>query len=114
MTKFPAVGHRDMSRPVSLNSIIVSIIRPGICVKSTPNNRYASVRMSKSGLAPFFFRRCLSLRRCFCLRSCGRGLSAGSTRGANATISFSKQHAVIQFRFVEKKNEFGDRNGRVR
>jgi smad nuclear-interacting protein 1 len=28
--------------------------------------------------------------------------------------SCSKQHAVIQFRFVEKKNEFGDRDGRVR
>jgi smad nuclear-interacting protein 1 len=28
--------------------------------------------------------------------------------------SCSKQHAVIQFRFVERKNEFGDRDGRVR
>jgi smad nuclear-interacting protein 1 len=28
--------------------------------------------------------------------------------------SCSKQHAVIQFRFVEKKNEFGDREGAVR
>ncbi|KAH0538043.1 hypothetical protein FGG08_005355 [Glutinoglossum americanum] len=28
--------------------------------------------------------------------------------------SCSKQHAVIQFRFVEKKNEFGDRDGKVR
>jgi smad nuclear-interacting protein 1 len=28
--------------------------------------------------------------------------------------SCSKQHAVIQFRFVEKRNEFGDRDGRVR
>lgn len=28
--------------------------------------------------------------------------------------SCSKQHAVIQFRYVEKRNEFGDRNGRVR
>ena len=28
--------------------------------------------------------------------------------------SCSKQHAVIQFRFVEKKNEFGDRLGRVK
>jgi smad nuclear-interacting protein 1 len=28
--------------------------------------------------------------------------------------SVSKQHAVIQFRFVEKKNEFGDRVGKVK
>ena len=28
--------------------------------------------------------------------------------------SCSKQHAVVQFRFVEKKNEFGDREGGVR
>lgn len=28
--------------------------------------------------------------------------------------SVSKQHAVIQFRFVEKRNEFGDRIGRVK
>jgi len=28
--------------------------------------------------------------------------------------SISKQHAVIQFRYIEKKNEFGDRTGRVR
>ena len=28
--------------------------------------------------------------------------------------SCSKQHAVIQFRFVEKKNEFGDRLGGVK
>ena len=28
--------------------------------------------------------------------------------------SCSKQHAVLQFRFVEKKNEFGDREGAVR
>lgn len=28
--------------------------------------------------------------------------------------SCSKQHAVIQFRYVEKKNEYGDRTGRVR
>ena len=28
--------------------------------------------------------------------------------------SCSKQHAVIQFRYVEKKNEYGDRSGRVR
>lgn len=28
--------------------------------------------------------------------------------------SCSKQHAVLQFRWVEKKNEFGDREGRVR
>ena len=28
--------------------------------------------------------------------------------------SCSKQHAVLQFRFVEKKNEFGDREGGVR
>lgn len=28
--------------------------------------------------------------------------------------SVSKQHAAIQFRFVEKRNEFGDRIGRVK
>lgn len=28
--------------------------------------------------------------------------------------SCSKQHAVIQFRYVEKRNDFGDRDGRVR
>ncbi|EFX04079.1 fha domain containing protein [Grosmannia clavigera kw1407] len=28
--------------------------------------------------------------------------------------SVSKQHAVLQFRFVERRNEFGDRIGRVR
>jgi smad nuclear-interacting protein 1 len=28
--------------------------------------------------------------------------------------SISKQHAVIQFRYIEKKNEYGDRVGRVR
>lgn len=28
--------------------------------------------------------------------------------------SCSKQHAAIQFRYVEKRNEFGDRQGRVR
>lgn len=28
--------------------------------------------------------------------------------------SSSKQHAVIQFRYVEKRNEYGDKKGRVR
>ena len=28
--------------------------------------------------------------------------------------SCSKQHAVLQFRYVEKRNEFGDRKGKVR
>ncbi|CCU76977.1 putative smad nuclear-interacting protein 1 [Blumeria hordei DH14] len=28
--------------------------------------------------------------------------------------SISKQHAILQFRYVEKKNEFGERRGRVR
>lgn len=28
--------------------------------------------------------------------------------------SCSKQHAVIQFRYMEKRNEFGDRKGKVR
>lgn len=28
--------------------------------------------------------------------------------------SCSKQHAALQFRYVEKRNEFGDRHGRVR
>ncbi|OAX81985.1 hypothetical protein ACJ72_03661 [Emergomyces africanus] len=29
-------------------------------------------------------------------------------------LSCSKQHAALQFRFVEKRNEYGDRDGRVR
>jgi smad nuclear-interacting protein 1 len=28
--------------------------------------------------------------------------------------SCSKQHAAVQFRYIEKRNEFGDRQGRVR
>lgn len=28
--------------------------------------------------------------------------------------SISKQHAVIQFRWIEKRNEYGDRVGRVK
>lgn len=28
--------------------------------------------------------------------------------------SASKQHAVVQFRYIEKRNEFGDKVGRVR
>ena len=28
--------------------------------------------------------------------------------------SCSKQHAVVQFRYIEKKNEYGDKNGKVR
>lgn len=28
--------------------------------------------------------------------------------------SISKQHAVIQFRYTEKRNEFGDKTGRVK
>jgi smad nuclear-interacting protein 1 len=28
--------------------------------------------------------------------------------------SISKQHAVIQFRYTEKRNEFGDKIGRVK
>lgn len=28
--------------------------------------------------------------------------------------STSKQHAVVQFRHMERRNEFGDRKGRVR
>ena len=28
--------------------------------------------------------------------------------------STSKQHAVIQFRYVEKRNEFGDKKGKVK
>src|SRR5450755_885695 len=37
-TKCAAVGHRDMSRPTSLNNINTIAINPGICVRSTPNN----------------------------------------------------------------------------
>ena len=37
-TKCPAVGHLDMSRPTSLNSVKTIAISPGICVRSTPNS----------------------------------------------------------------------------
>jgi smad nuclear-interacting protein 1 len=51
----------------------------------------------------------LSLRTCWLV---GRELSVVDLPAEHPSIS--KQHAVIQFRWIEKKNEFGDRLGRVR
>jgi hypothetical protein len=34
--------------------------------------------------------------------------------GRLARLWSSKQHAVLQFRFVEKRNEYGDRIGKVK
>lgn len=48
-------------------------------------------------------------------RSCwlaGRDAAVVDLLAAHPSIS--KQHAVLQFRFVEKRNEFGDRIGRVK
>ncbi len=48
-------------------------------------------------------------------RSCwlaGRDTAVVDLLAAHPSIS--KQHAVLQFRFVEKRNEFGDRIGRVK
>jgi smad nuclear-interacting protein 1 len=49
------------------------------------------------------------------LRSCwlvGRELAVVDLPAQHPSVS--KQHAVIQFRWIEKKNEFGDRLGKVR
>jgi len=49
------------------------------------------------------------------LRSCwlvGRELAVVDMPAEHPSIS--KQHAVIQFRYIEKRNEFGDKMGRVR
>ncbi|RDW84937.1 hypothetical protein BP6252_02527 [Coleophoma cylindrospora] len=49
------------------------------------------------------------------MRSCwlvGRELAVVDMPAEHPSIS--KQHAVIQFRYIEKKNEYGDKLGRVR
>ena len=51
----------------------------------------------------------LSLRTCWLV---GREISVVDMAAEHPSIS--KQHAVIQFRYVEKKNEFGDKLGRVK
>ncbi|KAG9232847.1 SMAD/FHA domain-containing protein [Amylocarpus encephaloides] len=51
----------------------------------------------------------LSTRSCWLI---GRELAVVDMPAEHPSIS--KQHAVIQFRFIEKTNEFGDRLGRVK
>jgi len=51
----------------------------------------------------------LSLRSCWLV---GRELAVVDMPAEHPSIS--KQHAVIQFRWIEKRNEFGDKLGRVR
>ncbi|TVY32426.1 FHA domain-containing protein [Lachnellula subtilissima] len=51
----------------------------------------------------------LSLRSCWLV---GREVAVVDMPAEHPSIS--KQHAVIQFRYIEKKNEFGDKLGRVR
>jgi smad nuclear-interacting protein 1 len=51
----------------------------------------------------------LSLRSCWLI---GRELAVVDMPAEHPSIS--KQHAVIQFRYIEKKNEFGDKLGKVR
>lgn len=51
----------------------------------------------------------LSTRSCWLV---GRELAVVDMAAEHPSIS--KQHAVIQFRFIEKKNEFGDKLGKVR
>jgi smad nuclear-interacting protein 1 len=51
----------------------------------------------------------LSLRSCWLV---GRELAVVDMPAEHPSIS--KQHAVIQFRYIEKKNEFGDKLGKVR
>ncbi|KAL2072081.1 hypothetical protein VTL71DRAFT_11424 [Oculimacula yallundae] len=51
----------------------------------------------------------LSLRSCWLV---GREVSVVDMLAEHPSVS--KQHAVIQFRYIEKKNEFGDKTGRVR
>jgi len=51
----------------------------------------------------------LSTRSCWLV---GRELAVVDMAAEHPSIS--KQHAVIQFRFIEKRNEFGDKTGRVR
>lgn len=51
----------------------------------------------------------LSLRSCWLV---GRELAVVDLAAEHPSIS--KQHAVIQFRWIEKRNEFGDKLGKVR
>jgi smad nuclear-interacting protein 1 len=51
----------------------------------------------------------LSKRSCWLV---GRELAVVDMAAEHPSIS--KQHAVIQFRYIEKKNEFGDRTGKVK
>jgi smad nuclear-interacting protein 1 len=51
----------------------------------------------------------LSKRSCWLV---GRELAVADMAAEHPSIS--KQHAVIQFRYIEKKNEFGDRTGKVK
>ena len=51
----------------------------------------------------------LSLRSCWLV---GRELAVVDLPAEHPSIS--KQHAVIQFRWIERRNEFGDKLGRVR
>lgn len=51
----------------------------------------------------------LSLRSCWLV---GRDRAVVDLPAEHPSIS--KQHAVIQFRYVEKRNEFGDRIGKVK
>lgn len=51
----------------------------------------------------------LSTRSCWLV---GRELAVVDMAAEHPSIS--KQHAVIQFRFIEKRNEFGDKIGKVR
>lgn len=51
----------------------------------------------------------LSRRSCWLV---GRELAVVDMGAEHPSVS--KQHAVIQFRYIEKKNEYGDKTGRVR
>lgn len=51
----------------------------------------------------------LSKRSCWLI---GREIAVVDMAAEHPSIS--KQHAVIQFRYIEKKNEFGDKLGKVR
>lgn len=51
----------------------------------------------------------LSLRSCWLV---GRELSVVDMAAEHPSIS--KQHAVIQFRYIEKRNEYGDKLGKVK
>jgi smad nuclear-interacting protein 1 len=51
----------------------------------------------------------LSTRSCWLV---GRELSVVDMPAEHPSVS--KQHAVIQFRYIEKKNEYGDKTGKVR